>query len=149
MAEVVGLVASIIGIAQLTGKLVQVEYDYIGGVKDAPSTLRKLVDELQSLSKVLTILQGHARKDKSLKFTALQSLNGQNGPLVGIHRELEKLLLKLKPGGKGLRSSISWRLKGTISKLKWPLEEGETLEHIARIERYKSTFQLALSADHL
>lgn len=58
MAEFLGI-AGVIGLLQLTLKMVTTGYDYISGVKEASDNQRRLVNELQSLSQVLIILQDH------------------------------------------------------------------------------------------
>lgn len=140
MAEVLGLVASIIGVLQLTGALVSVGYDYIGGVKSASKDLQDLVDELHSLGKVLIILQEHA--DSNPKSAALQKLNSSDGPLKGCTDQLDKLKSKLE-AGKALG------FKGKVKNLVWPLKEKETMQYISRIERHKSIFTFALTADQM
>lgn len=140
MAEAIGLAASIIAVVQITGSLVCLGYNYLGGVRDGSNEPRKLVDELHSLAQVLLVLRDHARDDKLLQSTALQRLNGQNGPLPRCALELKTLQRKLepKPG-----------LRGIVKYLLWPLKEKETLQYIDSIERYKSLFNLALTTDHL
>lgn len=138
MAEVVGLVASIIAVIQLTGKVTSLGYVYFQALKRAPKDLGELVNELGSLTKVLTTLQDIA--DKNPQLAALQTLNSRNGPLEGISAELKKLVSKLEPR-KGF--------KGTMDNLKWPLKEADTMQHISRIERCKSLFDLALTTDQM
>lgn len=140
MADPLSIVASVIAIAQLTERLIALGYVYLGGTKAASKDLRELVNELQSLGKVLVVLQDYAQADQNLQSTALQSLNGQNGPLPGCALELRRLQLKLEPK-QGLR--------GMIQSLKWPFKEQETQQHIARIQRQKSLFILALTVDHM
>lgn len=140
MAEVLGIAASIIGVLQLTGALVSVGYEYISGVKAASKDLQDLVDELHSLGKVLIILQDYA--DKNLKSPVLQKLNDSDGPLQGCAKQLENLRLKLEAG----RAS---GIKGKMRGLVWPLKAAETAQHISRIERHKSLFTFALSADQM
>lgn len=140
MADALGIVASVIAILQLTGKLVSLGYDYIGGAIDASKDIRWLLGELHSLSNVLLILQDHARDDKTLRLTALQTLNGQNGPLEGCRLELQRLQLKLEP---------KTGLRGKMKSLVWPLKEKEIFKHISRLEGHKNLFNLALTADQL
>lgn len=140
MADALGIVASVIAVLQLTGKLVSLGYDYIRGAIDASKDIRRLLGELHSLSNVLLILQDHARHDKTLRLTALQTLSGQNGPLEGCRLELQRLQLKLEP---------KTGLRGKMKSLVWPLKEKETFQHISRLEGHKNLFNLALTADQL
>ncbi|KAH8152821.1 uncharacterized protein LAJ45_03047 [Morchella importuna] len=139
MAEAIGLAASIIGVVKITGSLVSLGYNYLGGVRDVSNELRKLVDELHSLAQVLLVLRDHARDDILLQPTALQRLNDQNGPLPRCALELKTLQGKLEP---------KLGLRGMVKYLLWPLKEKETLQYIDSIERYKSLFNLALTTDH-
>lgn len=140
MADPLSITASVIAVLQLTGTMITLGKDYIKGVKDAPEDIQQLIDELQSLGKVLSTLRDHIVNDKDLKSTALQALNGQNGHLSACALELKRLQLKLEPE-KGLRAKIN--------RLKWPLKEKETFQYISRIERHKSLFTFALTIDQL
>lgn len=135
------ITASVIAIVQLAEKLITLGYTYLGGVKGASKNLRDLV-ELQSLGNVLVTLQDYVQADRNLESTALQLINGQNGPLPGCALELRRLQLKLVPK-QGLKGII------IIQNLKWPLKEAETQQCIARIQRQKNLFILALTMDNL
>jgi hypothetical protein len=135
MADVIGLVASIYGIIQLSGKLTQVFGGYIGGVKRAPEDIKTLRDELDSLTSVLNLLEKCA-KENPLS-TALQDLCGQDKALSRCKDELEKLQNNLVPPKSGLR--------GVIDRLKWPLKEKETSQYISQIRGYTSAFNLVVS----
>lgn len=94
MAEVLGIVASIIAVLQLNRKVTSMSYHYITGVKRAPKDLRELMEELHSLGQVLISLQDYT--SKTLQSEALQKLNGQDGPLRGCVQELESLMRKME-----------------------------------------------------
>lgn len=138
MAEILGIAGSIIAVIQLTGQIISLGYDYIGGVTKASKDLRNLVSELQSLGIVLLAMKEFA--DANPESKTLELLNGKDGPLPGCRQELQKLQRKITPR-KGL--------KGKLDALKWPLEEKETLRHMMQIERQKSLFSLALTTDHM
>lgn len=135
MAEILGLAVNIVTLIQLTGKITCLGYGYISGVKRAPKDLRDLVNELNTLSQILEILQDYA--DKNPDSTALLKLDT---PLQECVVELKKLEIKLEPQD---------GLKGFLGNLKWPLKEVETLQYVARIERHKNLFILALTVDHV
>lgn len=136
--EAIGLTASIIAVVQLAGKVTALGYGYIGGVKRASKDLQELARELSSLSLVLISLQKHMETNP--QSATLQTLSAKDGPLDECISELTKLQSKLEPKD---------GFQGVISNLKWPLKEAETLQHISRIERQKSLFTFALTADHL
>lgn len=139
MAEALGIAASIIGIIQLTSQVGALSWGYIGGVRDASRNIHELLDGLSSFSKVLeTVLE--YTESNSEKPTALEKLGGEDGPLQKCAEELVRLRKKLEP-----KSGI----KGMIKVLKWPLKADETSQYLSGIERYKSLFSLALSADNM
>lgn len=138
MAEVWGIIASVIAVAQLTGQVASLGYSYLSGVKKAPKDLADLVEELDSLKKVLITLKDYL--DKNAQSPALQALNDAKGPIRVCALELKILQAKLEPR-KGFR--------GMIGRLKWPIKEHEIAEYKARIERQKSLFILALAADQM
>lgn len=130
--------ASIIAVIQITSTLISLGNDYIGAVKRASDDIRDLTQELVALKQVLVILQDYAsRNPQSIAF---QKLSVKDGPLQKCAVELSRLRLKLEP---------KTGLKGMIKSLTWPFNQTETMQNIARIERHKSLFSLALAADHM
>lgn len=138
MAEVLGIVSSLVGIIQLAGQLAILTQGYIGGVKRASQDITGLLNELESFGKVLCALKDYI--ETKPESAALLELDGPDGPLRGCARELEMLQAKLIP-----REG----LKGMFDSLKWPLKEAETQGYILQFERHKSLFTLALSVDHM
>lgn len=127
--EALGGAASVIAVIQIVGQITSVTYNFISGVREASKVLGKLVVELASLSNVLIILQDYTDRNKG--FIAL--------------KQLEKTLRKCAEELKTLHLKLS--RTGLIDKFKWPLREKDTMRQIDQIERYKSLFALALSAD--
>ncbi|KAH0603796.1 uncharacterized protein H6S33_007455 [Morchella sextelata] len=141
MADPLSFVASILAITQLAAKLTCLGYGYVSAVKRAPDDLMDLMNELLALSRVLSILQVYADSSSNAADSALYQLNGaNNSPLQVCSQALEKLLIRMEPKD---------GFKGFISNMKWPLEEKETTQHIARIERHKTLFMFALQADQI
>lgn len=139
--EALGIAASIIAVIQLTASVSTLSYGYIKEWKEAPENIRKLADELSSLSKILTYLQKYV--DDNLQSPILQLSDPQNPLREGIREckvDLSRLQLKLVP--KQGSGSIRHRLK-------WPLKEAETSGYLSRMERYKGLIQLALNVDHM
>lgn len=138
--EAFGPAANIVGLIQFTGKLTAMGYDYIGGVARASKDCNDLVYELSSLARTLTNLQSHIEKPGTQHSPAIRQLNEPGGPIEGCTKHLTELQSKL-----GNRDG----LKGLIDSLTWPFKEAETMQHISRIERYKSAFYFAMSVDQL
>lgn len=123
--ELVSLTANIIRSVQLSGGLTSISYGYITNVAQAPKVLQDLSDELISLGKVLGALMDYM--NTTPYSPALQNLAGKDGPLERCARELQELDSKLE-------------LKGVLDRIKWPLKEKETMQHISQIERHKLLF---------
>lgn len=147
MAEPLGMAASIIALIQLTGALSAFGNGYIGGLRRASGDRRRLVEEFTSLGSILEHLREQLARTNGGGNPSGGggggggALQGLAGPLASCRLELETLAAKMAPRKKrGLR--------GMWTKLKWPLEEAETTQVVERIERYKTLFHFALTADH-
>lgn len=141
MAELIGLVASILGVIQLTAQVTELTYGYISGVKRASEDMQMLANELTTLGKVLGAIKDYLDINPQHSETALAQLQGSNGPLRGCRRLLELLQAKLAPK--------EGKLNKFIDSLKWPLKDVETQGYISQFERHKTLFNLALSVDHM
>lgn len=129
----------IVALIKLTGNLVSLVYEHLWGVDEAPKDLQTLVDELQSLGKVLTRLRNYPPVDNTKEFLSsmFRKLNASNGPLSECTIELKRLQLKLGSGN--LRNPA----EGTRG-LSCLLGTDGILPHILRIEKHKNVFTLAL-----
>ncbi|KAI5840036.1 ankyrin repeat-containing domain protein [Morchella snyderi] len=144
MAEVaiVGLTASILGIIHATTKVASLSYSYISGVKRAPDELRKLADELKSLTTVLTILSICVNDHGPALLKIQDPLQSCLSELLIIQAKLESSSIKASPGR-------WWPWNISISRLQWPCEEQETLNYVSKIERFKSLVILTMTADQV
>lgn len=133
-----GVAASCIQVIELGAKVISSSCRYINGVRRAPKAMSKVMDEVNSLTKVLDTLRNYANANPGS--TVLSKLDGQDGPLQGCALELERLQQKLEP-------KEGWRK--VRARLSWPLKEKDISEFSSRIERHKSLFVLALTADQL
>lgn len=140
MAELVGVVASILGIIQLTGHVAILCQGYVSGVKRASQDMVQLIDELKLLGEVLTVLKDYVDQSSPAGSSALTILASKDGPISGCEGLLRVLQDKLTP-----RDGF----KGMIDSLKWPLKEAETAQYVAQFERHKTFFTLAVSVDHM
>ncbi|KAH0603479.1 uncharacterized protein H6S33_007801 [Morchella sextelata] len=139
MAEAVGLAASILGIIHITTKVASLSYSYISGVKRAPDEIRKLADELKSLTTVLTTLSICAN-DHGPALLQIQ------GPLQSCVSELLSIQIKLE--NSSIKAKGRW-WDMSFSRLQWPCEEQETLNYVSKIERFKNLVTLAMNADQV
>jgi hypothetical protein len=130
MAEFVGLVASIVALTELTGKVIGLGSRYISGVKSAEQDMKALNLELVALASVLKTLQDQANRNYSLVELRV--------PIQECTKQMRELELQLRPKKRRL-----------INRWKWPLNETHTSKVLESIERSKSLFTLALTAEQL
>lgn len=140
--EVVGAVASIITVIQVTARVVSVCYDYQSGIRHYPKDIVTITHELQNLRNVLERLADLAQSEddsSSVAFPALDSLNDSGGPLKICEGELKQLEVKLVPA----RSCFKQVGRAMI----WPLTEKDVQKTLAILARQRGLFQLALTMD--
>ncbi|KAK5117920.1 hypothetical protein LTR85_008694 [Meristemomyces frigidus] len=141
MAEVLGVVASIVSVLQLSKGVV----DYLKSVHDAPRERRDLVVLLTQMRALLytlkDLVQSVADDDWS---STLRSLSGADSPLTMFNTGLEDIarILSMPVGTAG-------GAYAAIGKFKWPFEERRLKKLFASLERLKTHFQLAVENDHL
>ncbi|KIV80417.1 hypothetical protein PV11_07917 [Exophiala sideris] len=142
MAEPLSIIASLIAVAQISGEVVSLCYSYRKSLKNASKQIMKLADEVKSLRDVLeqliNIVDQQALETPQL--VTISRLAVKDGPLAQAVRELEALQGRLKPATFG---------KAFVKLLKWPLEEQEVTMILTQINRWKTTFMLAVTVDHL
>jgi hypothetical protein len=123
----VGLIASVAQIAEGTIKIAISLTNYFRDVKNAPARSQELRSELRTLAAILSVLQETLEVDSKALRTLEHSVD-----------EFQKLLASLS-----VRISPE-RTEG-FNKLKWPFSAAENDKILATIERYKSTFNIALT----
>lgn len=126
------ITASIAAILQLASSVVS----YLTAIKDASDDRRRLIAELGSITGLLYLLRDSANNS----ITALRSLSTPDGPLKQLTDSLNELASKLRPASTGLS-------KASKSFL-WPFQKNEIKGILARIERFKTLFCLALQNDN-
>ncbi len=80
----ISIIASIIAVIQLSGKVISLCYDYRTGVKSAPKDATRITDEITSLCHVLEQLLKIAEAEEAThtsRLPALQSLARPEGAL--------------------------------------------------------------------
>lgn len=138
MVEPIGLVGTLIGIIQVSIKLVSVCYDYRIGVRDAPQDISRILDEVASVGNIAQRLLKNVEADDGWALPSLQAMAGSDGPLWRFLAELQDLKASLKLG----KSSSFKRA------LAWPIKRADAERRLQVIAMIKSTLQLALSADN-
>ena len=133
-----GATASVIGVLQLSSKVV----GYLNDVKDASKDRAKCAIEAANLHSLLTTLRFRL-EEGSLDiswYTAVQALGVKDGPLDQFTQALEHLQTKMTTGGK---------LKKAGDALVWSFKKEEIASILGRIERLKTLVEIALQTDHL
>ncbi len=134
----VGLVASILTLVQTTMSLIE----YLNATKDAPKESKGFLHEVLSLAVILDTLRSKVRDEDPtapwVKQVSLLAVEG--GPLDQFRSSIEQLDRKLKTGAK---------VQMFGRALLWPLTKKDISELLVKVERLKSTIEIALHHDHL
>lgn len=143
------LCANIITVLQATYDLISICYDFRAVLKQSPWSLSRALDEAVELRAILERLERLSRKHGvkyshgSRSFEAL--CNSDQGPLAGCLHELS-LLRKLLDAPK-LAGKEGTKRHALVQALGWRLKDADAKACFLRLERYKSSLNLALSAD--
>ncbi|KAI5926357.1 hypothetical protein F4810DRAFT_532194 [Camillea tinctor] len=148
-AEVIGLVGSITGLIDITGRLIKKCYTYIGSVRGAPDDIRRIRDmassfqlEIQGLKCFITTHPDGA--------DLLLHLAKPDGALTQAFESIRDLLKLLGPEDSSEELDSSHVVRGmarlSIEDLKWPFKARQAESLLARLEAHKSSLTLALNA---
>ncbi|KAJ7242067.1 hypothetical protein C8J57DRAFT_1477581 [Mycena rebaudengoi] len=133
MAEIVGLVASILQLVDTAAKT----RAYINDFRDAPKEQQKLLAEIENLKPLLEELQKRITTGHSLGW--VNSMQQFKEPLIQLQRVIADLTRKLKSSG---------RVSKVLSRLSWPLRGKEDAEkELGTVERFKSLLITCLAMD--
>ncbi|KAG8531785.1 uncharacterized protein KY384_003421 [Bacidia gigantensis] len=145
MADGLSLVASIIAVLELSGKVLR----YAKAVKDGAGERAQLLKDLINIQGSLNSLRSHIELSEPTDpwLRAIQDLAQPSGPLETYKAALERLLNKLDPTNDDVRKRNLF--KKAASSLAWPFQTGEVTNILATIERQQRLFNLALSLDSM
>jgi hypothetical protein len=148
------ITASIIAVLQATNAVISVCYDYSSAVRNSSWELPRVTEEVRSLRNVLESLEQLAKKAEGadpaaetqlLTLKLLCESGVGPGPLASCLQELERLKNKLSPPDWAGRDGSKRR--AFIQALGWPLKEGDTRKTLENLGRFKTTLNLAMTAD--
>lgn len=130
---VVGFVAAVVQLIDVTSKVVS----YFNSVKDAPKERATLVREATSLLALFADLRCRVDETTSTDpwIAGLQSLGGEEGPLMEFKNSMEDIADKLAPTNKvtNLRKALRWTLdKKEIENTRWSRFTERSLVSIRR-----------------
>jgi uncharacterized protein YoxC len=137
MADVLGVAASVAGLMAIADSIVRKGFKYIKDVKDAETSIEKLVEEVNNLSGVLHSLNNIVERLEE---------DGRNvHPSTQIHY-VESCYKTLKKIQDLFDEVVPATPMSRGEKLKWPLKKAHTMELLVEIGRHKATMTLAMSA---
>lgn len=146
------VITSVIAVLQAANAVISICYDFKAAMKDVPKTLTWIIAEIQELRSVLEMMDQLASRDSNPDSGFLlkqrRSLEiasePQTGPLAACLREL-KSLETLIVGQSGDKKGS--KTKSLIQVMRWQFGGEEIRLSLQRIDRIKSTLNLAITAD--
>ena len=125
-----------IAVIQISKEILLLCGKYYSGVKGAREDRDRLCDEVKALIGVLEQVQGPAKSPETTRPSVLDAAQVKK-----CSSELEELKKILDQGAApGLMSRLKFRTS-------WPFKRGDVDKKIAILDRHKTTFNLALTAD--
>ena len=171
MAEVLGVVASIIAVVQAAEAIIKVCKGYIEGVQDYPSDLRRVLLEVSTLKDIFANLEFLNDNDGAGTSPILTRLGGPDGPIEGCLRVITQLQNALPADFRIVDTSQTGSSTSQISKsdanfnpnmhpakrrrlsklsmtrLAWPLVKNKAQTLLAEAAQYKATITMAFSTE--
>jgi hypothetical protein len=136
--DVVSAIASIIALAQLADRIVDLSSTYIGHAKGAEKEISQIITTIAGLKGFLVFLEKFLESADAARISALLSQCEPNGPLDLCSNLMEDIESKLK--GKKV---------GMGKALVWPFQRQDIVQDLEFVEKYKSSLSLALQGDTL
>lgn len=143
--EPIGAIASVLGIATAAVKISQALHDILIKIRDAPDEIRRLSEDLQSISSILSSLE------TTLKERNDQQVLKGNKAIVCALKDLKAPLQRCTKDIKDLKSKIApclgllERGKGYRLKTKWWFHSNAIKSLIASFESAKQTLNIGMS----
>ncbi|KAI4683252.1 hypothetical protein J4E81_009381 [Alternaria sp. BMP 2799] len=143
MAEVVGTVASVAQLVQLSGALLAGGYNFLSKVARAPSEIRSLLTETAAVNSLLAQLQQIAdTSPKAAADDALQALER-----VGVFQECQLTLKSIEQALAKCEQVNGQDTKNFGRKLMWPFKEKETKDALQRLHHMRGLLANAIEAN--
>lgn len=140
--EPLSCTASVIAIIQLTGSIVTICGGYIKEVKDAREDVTSLQQGITSLLEIVKKLKDLVQSQDGRELSTSQILINDTASCMSV-----LTLLRDKIDPENTRKSTKAMRKFGLRALKWPLKRAELERTLQDLERYKSSFILALQVD--
>lgn len=150
MADPLSVIGFIIGIISLADVIVSKGTKLYTSVKDCPQEIRALVDEtttiyglLAALQRRVTTFQAVSNPSQPIPVLSRRLGNGPISLLESCEQTLERVVKVITVS----ETKPNETLKNAAKRLQWKYRKEEVDELMAKLERYKSSFQVALSLD--
>ena len=131
--------ANLVAVIQLSARVFSLCQEYYIGVKQSRDEIQRLSNEVLAIHEILEKISDLLDGPDAAKFATLVLLDKKNGPAQQCAAQLKDIQTQLDPH-EGMRK-LGWRA------LKWPLKSDNVNRMVLALERYKSTFTLALTTD--
>lgn len=141
MAEVIGVVASVLGIASAAVGATTALITLLDKIKDAPRTVNDLHSQLQTLKTVLDEIDEvfPAKEEKGGP-----AITPTKRALNDCTRVLEEVSAILEPLRQGLQATDGGKVQASWSRFRTVTMEDEITGSVRRLETFKSTLVIAL-----
>ena len=134
-------VASAIAVIQISEEVCALLKEYISSVAHAKGDIRRLREEVLTLQSIFRMVEDLRDQPESGKLEVLDLLAKPGGLIQRCLEDLRDLASKLNPGD----GPTAMRRVG-VRALKWPFAIKDVESRILILERYKTIFNMALSA---
>ncbi|KAB2106734.1 hypothetical protein AG0111_0g5394 [Alternaria gaisen] len=143
MAEIVGTVASVTQLVQLSGALLAGGYSFLSKVARAPSEIRGLLTETAAVNSLLAQLQQIADSvPKNASDDVLQALER-----VGVFQECQTILKLIEKALAKCEQVNGQDARNLGKKLMWPFKEKEAKDALQRLHHMRGLLANAIDAN--
>lgn len=143
MAEVIGTVASVAQLVQVSGALLVGGYSFLSATVRAPAEIRSLLAEVAAVNSILSQLQ-QIEEDNHLatRQSSIEALKS-----LGAFEECQISLKFVQSALGKCQGEAGKDLFNLGRRLKWPFQEKETKEALQRLHRLRSMLMNAVELD--
>lgn len=142
MAEAFGIASGVAGLVSLTIEVFGISYKYVHGVRNAASSVRQFLVELEHLQKVLH------RVEQVAEETDEREVFGDAGPcLLTIKESNEYIGLLVDVRDKLQSRQTPSSVRNKLKALTWPFSEKETLDLVSSLHRHLDIYNGAVTVD--
>lgn len=146
--------ASVIAVLQVAEAAISVCCDYRASVRGARWEVPRVLEQLRGLRSILRKLEELAdqaeRSSTHPKLATLRDLCDPNhGELTSCFTDLTSLEAKLQHRGRSWTGPVGSKRNHFLQAMKWPFQKSETEKVLQLLDRYKSTLNVAVSADQM